>query len=142
MLGLTQKSEQKTKSFINIINSLYDTIYGKEKEPSDNASDEAIEAINGLKIIRGDAKKKILLKGLLPKIKAELWPRLERDSTYEKTCDLALTAESIVMDKELSEDKNISAIIAGINRHEEEQNKALLQQKIEIEKLRKELESI
>ena len=46
------------------------------------------------------------------------------------------------MDKELSEDKNISAIIAGINRHEEEQNKALLQQKIEIEKLRKEFESI
>ena len=33
LLGLTQKPEQKTKTFINIINSLYDTIYGEEKEP-------------------------------------------------------------------------------------------------------------
>ena len=57
---------------------------------------------------------------------------MERDGNYERICKLALTAESIVIYKDLSEDKSITAVTAGINHPENEQDKALSQQKIEI----------
>lgn len=39
-------------------------------------------------------KKKVLLKGLLPKIKDELWHRLPKDCDYKTLCVLAFVAES------------------------------------------------
>ena len=82
------------------------------------------------------------MKGLLPKIKNELWPRMTRNNNYEEICELVLTAESVVINKELSEEKGITAVIAGINHHEHEQDRALIDQKREIEELRVQLESL
>lgn len=61
--------------------------------------------------MRSDPKTKILLKE--PKIKVELWPRTDRDSSYEKVFVLALTAELIFIDKDFCENRNIMVVIAG-----------------------------
>ena len=73
---------------------------------------------------------KILLKRLLPKIKNELWPRFTPNDSYEHLCDQVYIAETIVINKNLSEDKGFTAVIAGISHHEKLQDK-------EIEILRK-----
>ena len=107
LLTLTQKPEQKTKAFINQLNTLYDTIYGKEKQPSIGASNEVLQLSEEIKKIHSDAKKKILIKGLLPKIKTELWPRMTKEGNYNEICELALTAENILFDKSLD---NVEAL--------------------------------
>ena len=52
---------------------------------------------------RSDIKKKILMTGLLQKIKCELWPRITPSDRYEEMCELAYIAENIVIYKQLSE---------------------------------------
>ena len=49
--------------------------------------------------MRDDAKRKILIRGLLPKIRTELWPRITEGASFEDICTAALTAESIVFQK-------------------------------------------
>ena len=137
--GLKQHSEQRTRAFVAKINSLYDTIHGKERTV--NRANNAERLLGeDIQKMRDQEKRKILLKGLLPKVKAELWPRMHRDATYEALCDLAYTAENVVINKELSEDKGINAVIAGISHHEEQQDNEISNQKKELEQLRKRVE--
>ena len=82
-----------------------------------------------------ETKKKILLKGLSPKIKQELWPRTNRDNTYAELYEHAYTAESVVINKDLNEDKGLTAVIAGMSHHERRQDK-------EIEILRNQIETM
>ena len=112
---LKQKSEQRTKAYVAKINNLYDTIYGKEIPISANATPEAVRLNEEIKKLRSEAKRKIFLKGLISKIKEELWPRMTRDQTFEEICQLAYTAERIVIYKELIEDKPPS-LIATVNQ--------------------------
>jgi hypothetical protein len=58
---------------------------------------------------------------------------MTRDDTYEQLCDHAYTAETVVINKDLTEDKGLTAVIAGISHHEKQQDK-------EIENLRNQLE--
>ena len=75
------------------------------------------------------------MKGLLPNIKSELWPRMLPNDTYEQLCEHAYIAEAIVINKDLCEDKGITAVIAGMSHHEKQQDK-------EIEFLRNKLDRI
>lgn len=45
----------------------------------------------------------MLVKGLLPQIKTEIWPRMTKNANYKETCENALTAETKIVDKDLSE---------------------------------------
>ena len=49
-----------------------------------------------LEKIRSEAKTKILLKGLLPKIEKVLWTRTDVNSSYDDVCDIAYAAEKKV----------------------------------------------
>ena len=127
---LKQKPEQRTRAFIAKINDLFDSIHGKERPlPDANAVNQPTARERELhednQKIRNDIKKKILLKGLLPKIKNEIWSRMERDDTYDEICEHAYTAEGIVINKELSEDKGLTAVIAGMSHHERQQDKEI-----------------
>ena len=62
--------------------------------------------------MRDDAKRKILIRGLLPKIRTELWPRITEGASFEDICTAALAAESIVQ-KELNEEKTI--VLASVD---------------------------
>ena len=115
---------------------MYDTINGKEQTISRNATNEAKAFMKELKRVRDEEKRKVLLKGLLPKIKEELWPRMPKDCDYTTLCDLAFVAESVVISKELTEDNEMSSVIAGITSNEERQNKENEKQKDDIERLR------
>ena len=106
--NLKQGTEQRTQSFIARINSLFDDIYGPVKKSKGNTSSTSCgDANNGqtdallkdVKRMRDDAKRKILIRGLLPKIRTELWPRITEVASFEDICTAALTAESVVIEK-------------------------------------------
>ena len=107
--NLKQGPEQRTQSFIAKINSLFDDIYGPAKKPKGNSSSKSRDdaddnnqtdtLLKDVKRMRDDAKLKILFRGLLPKIRTELWPRVTEDASFEDICKAALTAESIVIQK-------------------------------------------
>ena len=135
--NLKQGSEQRTKSFIARINSLFDDIYGPVKKAKgnssstscDDADDNQTDAlIKDVKRMRDDAKRKILIRGLLPKIRTELWPRIrEEEASFEDICKAALTAESIVIQKELNEDTTL--VVANIECAQLKEKESELTQK-------------
>jgi hypothetical protein len=65
---LRQTPEQSTQTFVSRINQLYGIIHGKDITLGASATNEAIALAESLSKMRGEAKQKILLKGLLPKI--------------------------------------------------------------------------
>ena len=125
---------------------MFDDIYGREKkapprEKTDKESKEPssendpTELLKDTKRIRDDAKRKILLKGLLLKIKTEIWSRVSKNATFEELCKAILDAESIVIQKELSEDK--SFIVANIQKEQiKEHEKELVQKQTQIDLLK------
>ena len=121
---LRQLPDQRVRSFVAKINSLYDLANGKTvKVPTNLNSNTAegrkmIELYDSNKKLRDEDKKKILMKGLLPKIKEDIWARLPKTPTYDDACEAAYTAESVVINKELGEDKSINAVLAGITLHD------------------------
>ena len=103
--NLKQGPEQRTQSFITRINSLFDDIYGPAKKPKGNSSSTSCDKgqtdalIKDVKRMRDDVKLKILFRGLLPKIRTELWPRVTEEASFEDICKAAFAAESIVIQK-------------------------------------------
>ena len=109
--NLKQTPDQRTKAFIAKLDNLYAAVYGKNPPPlgaqaSANERRWCEAALN----VRDEQKRKIFLSGLLPKIKNELWPRLPENPTYAELCKQAHIAESIVVQKELSNEKSILAV--------------------------------
>jgi hypothetical protein len=140
---LKQTADQSTQTFINRINQLYDIIHRKEIIIDfRTASAEAKALVISLDKIRSEAKMKILLKGLLPKIEKVVWSRMDVNSSYEDVCDMAYAAETIVNRMEQNEDKSLKATIAGISAHEDEQDVEILRQKTKISKLEKQLATL
>ena len=124
MQNLEQGPEQRTQSFIAKINSLFDDIYGPVRKPKGNTSsmscdhsdnDNQTDALHkDIKRMLDDAKQKILILGLLQKIQNELWlwPRITDEDSFEDICKAALTAESVVIKKELNEEKTL--VVASV----------------------------
>ncbi|EFX68095.1 hypothetical protein DAPPUDRAFT_114860 [Daphnia pulex] len=137
---LRQGPDQSTQTFVSRLNHLYDIIHGKEIVIDEMiAPPEAIELARSLRKIRGEAKQKILLKGILPAIKKVVWARIGVDSSYEDVCEITYEAETIVNRMEQNEDKSLQATIAGISAHEDEQDVELLRQKTKLSKLEKQM---
>jgi hypothetical protein len=119
---------------------LYDIINGKEIFLDETiAPPEAIVLARFLRKIRGEAKQKIPLKGLLPKIVQVVWTRIDVNSSYEDVCEIVYAAETIVNRMEQNENKSLKATIAGISAHEDEQDVRLQRQKNKLSKLEKQL---
>jgi hypothetical protein len=90
-----------------------------------------------VKKMRDETLIKILLQGILPKFKAELYLRMpEDDNDFEAFCKQLIISEQILQNKESSEDKELTAVIAGITHHEKQQDDELNQQKLEIGNLK------
>ena len=140
---LKQTADQSTQTFVNRINQLYDIIHGKEIIIDfRTAAPEAKALAISLNKIRSEAKTKILLKGLLPKIEKVVWSRMDVNSSYEDVCDMAYAAETIVNRMEQNDDRSLKATIAGISAHEDEQDVEILRQKAKISKLEKQLATL
>ena len=79
--------------------------------------------------MRDEVLIKVLLQGILPKFKTELYLRMPEDNNdFEALCvQLYIISEQILQSKESSEDKEIIAVIAGITHHEKQQDKELTQ---------------
>lgn len=94
---------------MNKINTLYDSIYGTEKVLSCLTTAEANELSNQLKnfVVR---QRKILLRGLDTDIKNTLWPLMTKEITFEENCDLAHATYSIVINKNLLNDKKMKPL--------------------------------
>ena len=88
--------------------------------------------------MRNYVKIKILLQGLLPKIKSELYLRMPADfNDFQKLCEQLFISEKILLNKKNNEE--LTAVIAGISHHEKQQDKELTQQKLEIGTLKQKL---
>ncbi|EFX67414.1 hypothetical protein DAPPUDRAFT_115447 [Daphnia pulex] len=127
---LKQIADQNTQTYVSRLNHLYDIIHGKEIVLDETiAPPEAVVLARSLRKIRGEAKQKILLKGLLPKIVQAVWTRINVNSHYEDVCEIVYAAETIVNRMEQNEEKRLKATIAGISAHEDEQDVELQRQK-------------
>ncbi|EFX83608.1 hypothetical protein DAPPUDRAFT_315423 [Daphnia pulex] len=94
---LKQNPDQSTQTYVSRLNHLYDIIHGKEIVLDETiAPPEAVVLARSPRKIRGEAKQKILLKGLLPKIVQVVWTRIDVNSSYEDVCEIVYAAETIV----------------------------------------------
>jgi hypothetical protein len=78
----------------------------------------------------------------LPSIKNEIWARMSSNATYEEACHAALEAENVCINKELAEDKGLTAVVAGISLHGEQQDARIKKQEAEIELLKNNLKAL
>ena len=138
---LKQKPEENCRAFVSRLNSLYDTIEGKvDKIEDPDKTVVADHLLSKVRRMRNDVKTRILLQGLLPKIKAELYLRMPTDfNDFEKLCEQLFVSEQILQNKESNDDKEITAVIAGITHHEKQQDDELTQQKIDIVSLKQKI---
>ena len=60
-------------------------------------------------------------------------------NNFEKVCECLFVSEQILQNKKSNEDKELTAVIAGITHHEEQQDEELTQQKLEIGSLKQKL---
>jgi hypothetical protein len=58
---------------------------------------------------------------------------------FEKVCEQLFISEQILQNKESNEDKELTAVIAGITHHEKHQDEELTQHKIELGNLKQKL---
>ncbi|KAI9562508.1 hypothetical protein GHT06_009949 [Daphnia sinensis] len=144
LFKLKQKPEENCRTFVSRLNNLYDTIEGKEGKLDDH--DKTImedQLYNKVKRMRDSTKIKILLQGILPKVKTELYLQMpEKSDDFDLLCNQLFISEQILHGKESNEDKEITAVIAGITTREKEQDTKLSQQKIEIEQLRQKIKNL
>jgi hypothetical protein len=138
---LNQRPEENCRAFVSRLNSLYDTIEGKVDKLDDlNKTDVEDHLLSKIRKMRNNIKTKILLQGLLPKLKKELYLRMPADlNNFEQLCEQLFISEQILQNKENNEDKELTAVIAGITHHEKQQDKELTQQKLEIVTLKQKL---
>jgi len=107
LLMLKQIPNQRTKAFVSKLDKLYISAYGEAPTaPERPTANESILYESALKI-RNEQKKKVLLQGLLPTIRNELWSRISENPSYDELCKSAYVAESILVQKELSLDGGI-----------------------------------
>jgi hypothetical protein len=138
---LKQKPEENCRTFVSRLTSLYDSLEGKlDKLDENNKTDVEDALLSTVKKMRDDIKIKTLLQGILPKVKAELYLRMPEDfNDFDQLCKQLFISEQILQNKETNEDREITAVIAGITHHEKQQDDEITQQKTEIEIIKKEL---
>ena len=138
---LKQRPEESCRTFISRLRNLYESIEGKEDKP-DSPNKSVVEDTLRQKVrkMRDEVLIKILLQGILPKFKTELYLRMPEDSNdFEALCKQLIISEQILQNKESNEDKEITAMIAGITHHGKQQDEELNQQKLEIGNLKQKI---
>ncbi|KAI9549303.1 hypothetical protein GHT06_006266 [Daphnia sinensis] len=127
---LKQKPEENCRAFVSRLNSLHDTIEGKEEKSDHNQTIAEGQLLHKLRKVRDKRKKKVLLQGLLPKYRKELFLRMPDDpEDFDALCKQLFLSEKILHTKEETEDDDMSAVIAGITKHQDEKFQ-LLEQKL------------
>lgn len=145
---LRQTPDHRVRSFVAQINSLYDLANGKTVKVPSNINctspegKKLLELFESNKALRDEDKKKILMKDLLPKIKDDIWASLPKTPTYDDVCEAAYTAESVVINKELGEDKSINAVLTGMSLHESQQDAVIANQSNKILNLKAQINNL
>ncbi|KAK4015040.1 hypothetical protein OUZ56_030030 [Daphnia magna] len=127
------KPEENCRAFVSRLNILYDGIEGKEEKLYHNKTVVEDQLLSKVKKMRDTTKIKISIQGILPKIKAELYLRMPEDANdFDALCKQLFISEQILQNKENSDDKELTAVIAGIAHHGKQQD-------FEIEKLKQKI---
>ena len=98
---LKQRTAESCRTFISRLKNLYESIEGKEDKQG-NPNKSAIEDTLRQKVkkMRDETLIKILLQGILPKFKAELYLRMPEDSNdFEALCKQLIISEQILQNK-------------------------------------------
>jgi len=136
---LRQGTGQNVKSFIALVNRLYDRVHGKGATISTHPTAAERTLYNENIKLRDTEKKEIVLSGLSRNVREGVWLRIPANASYETVCKLACEVESIHLNKELTENKGLNALVAGISLHEQEQDYELKKQRVELTNLQKQI---
>ncbi|KAK4013719.1 hypothetical protein OUZ56_026271 [Daphnia magna] len=133
LLQLKQKPEENCRAFLSRLKNLYDGIEGKEEKLDHNKTVVEDQLLSKVKKMRDTTKIKILIQGILPIIKTELYLRMPEDANdFDVLCKQLFVSEQILQNKENNDDKELTAVIAGIAHHGKQQD-------FEIEKIRQKI---
>ena len=102
---LRQGQNQNVISFIFTINTLSTIIKGPTPKVPNGATNRELNLYQENMHLRNQEKFRVLLKGLLPSIKKELWSILKPSASYEEACQTALHAESIVVHRRIMDEE-------------------------------------
>ena len=117
--------------------------HGKGSFLSENPTEEERKLHRQNELMRNQNKYAILKGGLLPKFRDQMLNRRTNAiPTYEEACQAAITGESIIIEKELSEKKGLTAAMAGIALHEEVQDAEIKKQREELNKLQQKISNL
>ncbi|KZR98653.1 Uncharacterized protein APZ42_005829, partial [Daphnia magna] len=106
LLQLKQKPEENCRAFVSRLNNLYDGIEGKEEKLDQNKTVVEDQLLSKVKKTRDTTKIKILIQGILPKIKTELYLRMPEDANdFEALCKQLFISEQILQNNENNDDK-------------------------------------
>jgi hypothetical protein len=138
---LKQKPEENCRAFVSRLNSLYDTIEGKVDKIEDPDKTVVTDHLlsKSVKCVMM-SKLEFSCKAYCRKSKQNYilgCPQIFND--FEKLCEQLFVSEQILQNKESNDDKEITAVIAGITHHEKQQDDELTQQKIDIGSLKQKI---
>ena len=91
MEELQQGPNQRVSDFKSFIDQKFIKAYGKNASQSGDAE---------IKKIREDIKKKVLMRGLKPKILELLWQRMKPNDSFDRIIEEAIEIETILHKKE------------------------------------------
>ncbi|KZR95790.1 Uncharacterized protein APZ42_010237, partial [Daphnia magna] len=89
-----QKPGENCRAFVSRLNNLYDGIEGKEEKLDHNKTVVEDQLLSKVNKMRDTTKIKILIQGILPKIKAELYLRMPEDvNDFDALCKQLFISE-------------------------------------------------
>ena len=109
--NLKQKPDQQTSHFVNQIRNLYNSVYGERINAGRNPGDPVPEQNAEAKLLRDEMLLRILMQGLLPKIRDAMWTvGLPSDYDWGQATRAAIEAEKLLIARENAEAKPIFSI--------------------------------
>ncbi|KAK4045803.1 hypothetical protein OUZ56_033794 [Daphnia magna] len=129
---LTQKPEENCRAFVSRLNNLYDTIAGKEERADHNQIIIEGQLLNKVKKMKDHRKVKSYCKDYYRSIKQNFIYECQKTQKTSTHYVNNFSFRKNSTPREATDDKEMSAIIAGIKHHEKQQDDKiqLLEQKL------------
>ena len=100
---LKQHADQRARAYVARLDSLYIAINGKDIVLNEGADANSKHVTNIIIKMRDKERMNILLRGLLPKLKTEVWRRISLNPDYKILCNTVYESEGILLSQDLTE---------------------------------------
>ena len=97
---LKQHADQRARAYVARLDSLYIAINGKDIVLNEGADANSKRVTNIIIKMRDKERMNILLRGLLPKLKTEVWRRISLNPDYKILCNTVYESEGILLSQD------------------------------------------